>query len=163
MDNLIERIEIPANVRVMTGMSPTVLEIYSDHIKTYGGRESSWFFDDFTGATMQRASILCAYASIIMLNAQSAQWNFKNDMAMMQDRNRINFCSGMFKYKPANEFVASLLPKIQNAIEQYKSNPCQNNTSASSSADELRKYKELLDDGIITQEEFDKKKEQLLK
>lgn len=32
----------------------------------------------------------------------------------------------------------------------------------SSSADEIRKYKELLNDGIITQEEFEAKKEQLL-
>lgn len=35
------------------------------------------------------------------------------------------------------------------------------NTS-SSAADEIRKFKELLDDGIITQEEFDAKKKQLL-
>lgn len=35
------------------------------------------------------------------------------------------------------------------------------NTSVSN-ADEIRKYKELLDDGIITQEEFDKKKLELL-
>ena len=32
-----------------------------------------------------------------------------------------------------------------------------------SQADELKKYKELLDNGAITQEEFDKKKKQLLK
>jgi len=31
-----------------------------------------------------------------------------------------------------------------------------------SNADELKKYKDLLDSGIITQEEFDAKKEQLL-
>ena len=31
-----------------------------------------------------------------------------------------------------------------------------------SDADELKKYKELLDSGIITQEEFDAKKKQLL-
>jgi predicted Zn-dependent peptidase len=31
-----------------------------------------------------------------------------------------------------------------------------------SNADELKKYKELLDAGIITQEEFDAKKKQLL-
>ena len=35
-------------------------------------------------------------------------------------------------------------------------------TSAVSSADELKKFKELLDSGIITQEEFDAKKKQLL-
>ena len=32
-----------------------------------------------------------------------------------------------------------------------------------SNADELKKYKDLLDSGIITQEEFDAKKEQLLR
>ncbi|WP_419029177.1 SHOCT domain-containing protein, partial [Eisenbergiella tayi] len=38
-----------------------------------------------------------------------------------------------------------------------------NNTMVqSSNADELRKFKELLDDGIITEEEFRVKKKQLL-
>lgn len=36
------------------------------------------------------------------------------------------------------------------------------NTSTISSASEIRKYKELLDDGIITEEEFNKKKQELL-
>ena len=36
------------------------------------------------------------------------------------------------------------------------------NQSGISSADELKKYKDLLDSGIITQEEFDAKKKQLL-
>jgi hypothetical protein len=31
-----------------------------------------------------------------------------------------------------------------------------------SQADELKKYKELLDNNVITQEEFDKKKKQIL-
>ena len=35
-------------------------------------------------------------------------------------------------------------------------------STSSSSADELKKYKELFDDGTITQEEFDEKKKQLL-
>ena len=35
-------------------------------------------------------------------------------------------------------------------------------TSPTSNADELKKYKDLLDNGIITQEEFDAKKKQLL-
>lgn len=38
----------------------------------------------------------------------------------------------------------------------------QNGGSTISSADELKKFKELLDDGIITQEEFEAKKKQLL-
>ena len=34
--------------------------------------------------------------------------------------------------------------------------------TAGGSLDDLRKYKELLDEGIITQEEFDAKKKQIL-
>lgn len=37
------------------------------------------------------------------------------------------------------------------------------NTQVMSSADELKKFKELLDSGVITQDEFDAKKKQLLK
>ena len=40
--------------------------------------------------------------------------------------------------------------------------PTINQESHQSNADELKKYKELLDSGIITQEEFDAKKKQLL-
>lgn len=42
--------------------------------------------------------------------------------------------------------------KSENNIEQIQS-----------AADEIKKYKELLDQGIITQEEFETKKQQLLK
>ena len=48
----------------------------------------------------------------------------------------------------------------------YVVQPTQNNMpsiSSSSAADELKKYKELMDQGIITEEEFQIKKEQLLK
>ena len=38
----------------------------------------------------------------------------------------------------------------------------QNSVSSASNADELKKYKDLLDGGVITQEEFDAKKKQLL-
>lgn len=44
------------------------------------------------------------------------------------------------------------------AIKRAKTAP----TAALSPADELKKFKELLDDGVITQEEFDAKKKQLL-
>ncbi|APX72684.1 SHOCT domain-containing protein [Companilactobacillus allii] len=52
---------------------------------------------------------------------------------------------------------------LDRIISDNQSQPTQqvNNTEASS-ADEIRKYKELFDDGIISQEEFDKKKSELL-
>lgn len=54
----------------------------------------------------------------------------------------------------------NLLDRI---INDNQIQPSQQNTSAQlSDADEIRKYKSLLDDGIISQEEFDKKKNELL-
>ncbi|MGN1195762.1 MAG: SHOCT domain-containing protein [Acutalibacteraceae bacterium] len=40
--------------------------------------------------------------------------------------------------------------------------PVTNNNSSINTADELKKYKDLLDNNIITQEEFDAKKKELL-
>lgn len=45
---------------------------------------------------------------------------------------------------------------------QGTTQPIVNNIQKSTSADELKKYKELLDSGVITQEEFEAKKKQLL-
>ena len=45
---------------------------------------------------------------------------------------------------------------------QRKNKNGQNVVTPLSAADELKKYKDLLDAGVITQEEFDEKKKQLL-
>lgn len=50
---------------------------------------------------------------------------------------------------------------IQKYISEYHE-PVSQPTQVESAADELRKYKSLLDDGIISQAEFDAKKKQLL-
>jgi predicted Zn-dependent peptidase len=51
---------------------------------------------------------------------------------------------------------------ISKSIRQHKKAPVQVSIQQTSSADELKKYKDLLDQGIITQEEFDAKKKQIL-
>ena len=56
----------------------------------------------------------------------------------------------------AGNFKDGFGKKIINRKEQNIS------VNSISSADELRKYKELLDTGIITQDEFEKKKKQIL-
>lgn len=58
--------------------------------------------------------------------------------------------------------VHSVLTNIIGKVQVESAYP-KNNTSVSlSNADELKKFKELLDNGIITQDEFDEKKKQLL-
>lgn len=67
--------------------------------------------------------------------------------------------------KNANEVYTALNNLVINRQnEKDKSNPTEiiKETQPLSNADELKKYKDLLDQGIITQEEFDAKKKQLL-
>lgn len=52
--------------------------------------------------------------------------------------------------------------KIKERIEKYKMQPSIVSVNANSSADEIIKYKQLFDAGVITQEEFEAKKKQLL-
>lgn len=56
------------------------------------------------------------------------------------------------------EKVANYIRERVQSCKQARNTPI----IASTSADEIKKYKELLDMGIITQEEFDAKKKQLL-
>ena len=55
--------------------------------------------------------------------------------------------------------------KVYDSVEKFLSNQRNNKKSAPSisAADEIRKFKQLLDDGIITEEEFESKKRELLK
>ncbi|KAF0413717.1 hypothetical protein GBO77_07240 [Pediococcus acidilactici] len=59
-----------------------------------------------------------------------------------------------------------MVSKIKDSAERYKASLLSNsNTTAEPTLDgpdKIRKYKSLLDDGIITQEEFDMKKKQIL-
>lgn len=61
-----------------------------------------------------------------------------------------------------NKEIPILSDKIYQYILNKISNTKNGNISINSSADEIMKFKKLLDDGIITQEEFDNKKKKLL-
>jgi len=69
-----------------------------------------------------------------------------------QDENTVIFT------KKNNELVDQIKSKIEELISRQHTGYI----NQLSPADEVRKYKELLDDGLITQEEFEKKKKQLL-
>ena len=111
------------------------------------------------------ASVATQFAFIVFITPQNANQYFSlNNINSMIDVNKIPFCSGMFSYAPANEYTKALYLDVKAAFDEYKMHEGENNSTvaAVSSADELKKFKELLDSGIITQEEFDAKKKQLL-
>lgn len=65
-----------------------------------------------------------------------------------------------FKGISNNNEIHAEISKLLNNRQNNKQEPVKvNNTS---SVEELKQYKELLDNGIITQEEFEKKKKQIL-
>ena len=57
--------------------------------------------------------------------------------------------------------LRELIPSKEESVVQIETNKS-SNVATVSSADELKKFKDLLDSGVITQEEFDTKKKQLL-
>ena len=59
-----------------------------------------------------------------------------------------------------NENIMNELKNVINSVKNEIERPTIN--SSSSTADEIKKFKELLDSGAITQEEFDAKKKELL-
>lgn len=64
-------------------------------------------------------------------------------------------------YKAIADQAQECLSVFQLICDKQKGTS-ENMNQTSSAAEEIRKFKELLDDGIITQEEFDKKKNELL-
>lgn len=60
------------------------------------------------------------------------------------------------------ELAEKIVAYVEDRRSQIADNATVTNVTQNSDADELRKFKELLDDGIISQEEFDAKKRQIL-
>ena len=162
---LIKSINVPDDVRKLNSGCKTV-EIYNDRVvclETSRGN-TTHYFKNYIGVDWAPAGLLSAIATIVFLTPQNAsdpttQGMFTN----LVDTNRIGFCSGTFSQKKANQFVCALHEDIKKVMDDYQSTvSTKNTTSHFSSADELKKYKDLLDSGIITQDEFDAKKKQLL-
>lgn len=165
MSKLIKRIVVPANVRKEPIMCPNVVNIYEDRVECEGGQGNILFFKDFTGVDIAAASIFCAYAGVRFINSVNAGALPVNGAAMLSDKNRINFCSGTFSYASANEFAQNVYRDVKVALAEYKKAPAPVATTPNnqtSSLDEIKKLKELLDMGAITQAEFEAKKKQLL-
>ncbi len=74
----------------------------------------------------------------------------KGAFEAVQDENSV-----MFKKKD-NDIAIKIKEKVEELQQRSSSN------TSVSGADEIKKYKELLDEGVITEEEFNKKKKEIL-
>lgn len=168
MSELIKVYEIPAEVKKQY-VRFTSLELYSDRLVGKGSKlgDVNYFFKNYMTIRWTPASLATQYAQLVFITHENASQVVQaSNLKTLNDVNRIPFCSGMYKYAPANDYVKNLYLEIIKVFDEYKAN--EHNMEATqmvqqgSAADELKKFKELLDMGVITQEEFDAKKKQLL-
>ena len=75
---------------------------------------------------------------------------------------KIDFLTEKVEFTPKIEDIDEVYSIILQLLTDLKNTANKKNTSNISTTDEIKKYKELLDVGAITQEEFDMKKKELL-
>ncbi len=115
--------------------------------------EKTIYYSDVLSVQFKKANIAIGYlqfetASSSMNSRSSNFWN-ENSFTFEETLNA------------EMDIIAQFIKDKVEGIKKQKNNPIMV-TSAVSSADELKKFKELLDMGVITQKEFDAKKKQLL-
>lgn len=104
-------------------------------------------FKNITNIQLKEAGLTSGYLQFGMLGSLESKGGV---MRATSDENTI-----MFVKKDQDKIIA-LKNYIESKMNQEES------TNQLSVADEIAKFKKLLDDGILTQEEFDKKKAELL-
>ncbi len=163
MANLIETISNP--FERIKGCIETV-SIFDDHVETtrVDMPSISFLYRDFSKVDMQPASLSCAYAMIVFLEKDYYTVKMISGVPSSPEPNRLYILDGVFKYAKANELATEIVTKLNAAIIKFK----QSGAASASGVSELdtiaalKQYKELLDSGVITQDEFDAKKKQLL-
>ena len=117
--------------------------------------EKTIYYIDCVGVQFRRAGALIGY---LQLETASAMMNNKGDNFF--NENSFTFDTSMVTNEQMEE-VAEYVKRKVHECKTAKSAPTVT-VAATSAADELMKFKNLLDMGVITQEEFDAKKKQLL-
>lgn len=115
--------------------------------------EKTIFYSDCTGVQIRMGGALTAGYLQIETSSGSGMTDRTNPY---QSENSVAF------RKSQNDVMDKIAKYIKEQMRNQKNKSAATITTALSPAEELKKFKELLDMGIITQEEFDAKKKQLL-
>ena len=114
--------------------------------------EKTIYYRDCIGVQFKKSGLQIGY-----LQLETAS-------GLMNNRNNNFFNENSFTFDTtvvSNEKMEEVAAYVKKRVEEIKSGKA-DSTPAASPADEIKKYKELLDMGIISQEEFEAKKKQLL-
>ena len=114
--------------------------------------EKTIYFKDAIGVQYKPSSIADGYIQV-----ETAAGGVSTSSSQYSGENSIQF-SG----KKSNEEAEIIAAYIKKKIEDIKNAPVGGVVQQLSPAEELKKFKDLLDLGVITQEEFDAKKKELL-
>lgn len=115
--------------------------------------EKTIYYADCIGIQFKKAGFQIGYlqfetAGGIMNNKSS---NFFNENTFTWDTT-----------KQSNEKMEEVANYCKKMVDEYKSGKHNKSSAQISPAEELKKFKELLDMGVLSQEEFDAKKKQIL-
>ena len=104
-----------------------------------------------------------------LLGAESINWNRISRFEIVKRNLVINtdvYCRSLscvfVQHEQDSEIIEKELEKVMPFIWEEREKMLQGRNRFLSPADEIRKFKELWDDGIITEEEFQQKKKKLL-
>lgn len=144
-------VKVPNKVNI--SIDENTLTIYRKGFMSFGNGlrgEKTIPLNDITAVQLKRPGMTHGYLQFSINGSVEAKGTA---IELMKDENTIVF---------AGKHLDDML-ELKSAIESYNaSTRVVDNSTHSSSATQIKEFKSLLDDGILTQEEFDQKKKQLL-
>lgn len=112
------------------------------------------FLKNISGIQLKEARLTIGYMQFVIMGSQESKAGLQ---AAMKDENTVLFGDG-FHDKKMNQNAK----EIKEHIERYNSNANCNSNNMFDKYDKLEKIKRLLDNGVITKEEFEQEKKKLL-
>lgn len=126
-----------------------VLNLFAMGIKG----DKTVYYSDLTAVQFKKAKWAAGHIQFSLLGGRES---IGGVLAAAGDENTISFNSA------ENDIAERIVAYIQEKIKETRQIKTTNQPVASSAADEVMKLKNLLDMGIITQDEFDAKKKEIL-
>ncbi len=133
------------------------LKITIRHEKAVQQRNERLFSDDNLDDNIVNVTLIDSYTEVT--DKLHAIFNYQEIIQTRYYKFKVDYKDGHSNIVTEKEGTA----KCINLMKLINRDPKVENKSQIDSTEEIRRYKKLLDDGIISQEEFEQKKKQLLK